>query len=259
MSRSQQSCIILGRNSQIYRQIKHSLAEIFTIYEVGRENLESIVDYIELRPKYIYIFIGLVTNDPILLRDIEHTHRRILALMFDKKNTQVVLISSSAVYGNHKYCFSEKDVCRPVNNYGASKLRIEKMYQKQIGLNSIILRLGNFIGFDAVGKAFSKSIDKRVIISTDDTGNSAKRTYLDSELLFQSLVDLPSKLSNADRIVNVGRFRAQNMTDVACEIGASVEKVKSEEKISDITLDTSLFHEALKRPGSNKSYSTVTS
>jgi UDP-glucose 4-epimerase len=58
------------------------------------------------------------------------------------KNVKIIFTSSAAVYGNIKLPHKEDSECKPISQYGKSKLRAEKLCPE----NSFILRLFNVYG-----------------------------------------------------------------------------------------------------------------
>ena len=57
-----------------------------------------------------------------------------------------VFASTAAVYGDYKKLFKENDKKKPINNYGASKLKFEKYLSDNKKLNTVILRFFNVTG-----------------------------------------------------------------------------------------------------------------
>ena len=87
------------------------------------------------------IFPGIVSNDATSLEQIEKFHLSLVKKL-ENLESKVILISSSAVYGDYKKCFSETDTCLPSTTYGHSKLVIENIL-KAVSKWLSILRLGN--------------------------------------------------------------------------------------------------------------------
>ena len=57
-----------------------------------------------------------------------------------------VFASTAAVYGDYKTLFKENDKKKPINNYGASKLKFEEYLSDNKKLNTVILRFFNVTG-----------------------------------------------------------------------------------------------------------------
>lgn len=75
----------------------------------------------------------------------------LLDVMKDFGCTLIMYLSSGgAVYGEkHLNSISEEEICEPVSSYGVVKLTIEnylRLYQKQFGINYLILRVSNPFG-----------------------------------------------------------------------------------------------------------------
>ncbi|MBI3190211.1 NAD(P)-dependent oxidoreductase [archaeon] len=62
------------------------------------------------------------------------------------KNAKIIFTSTAAVYGNGNVPNKEMDECKPISQYGKSKLRAE-WYLQNIGQESFIVRLFNVYGF----------------------------------------------------------------------------------------------------------------
>lgn len=189
----------------------------------------------------IVVFLGIVSNDDRLLMTIENFHLNLVTKLEILKHSKVVLISSSAVYGDYKKCFIENDYCLPCTNYGRSKLVIEDMYFKGIDGNLSVLRLGNALGLDTIGKAFrnlevnSRYLDCRYDFSTP------LRSYVDAYILFKALTSC-IKFKRPLFILNVGRSKPQSMYEITHELGLECNLRKTDKILKDIVLDTSLLH-----------------
>ncbi len=75
------------------------------------------------------------------------------------KNTKIVFTSTAAVYGNSQVPNKETDECKPVSQYGKSKLRAER-YLQNLTENHFIVRMFNVYG--ARGHSFVNTACKKI-------------------------------------------------------------------------------------------------
>lgn len=87
-----------------------------------------------------------------------------------------VFASTAAVYGDYKTLFKENDKKKPINNYGASKLKFEEYLSDNKKLNTVILRF-----FNVTGKFYIKEnkINKNdsVILKIFKTFQTKKKSF----------------------------------------------------------------------------------
>ena len=201
---------------------------------------------------YGFIFSGIVSNNRSELCQIETFHKRLSKMLSMSRNLKkVVLISSSSVYGTYKNEFSELDDCKPVSCYGLSKLRIEKLYQENMRDRLTIFRLGNVVGLDAVGKAICNSKTNSVLIDADTNGSIAERSFVDDKILVDSLNLVKSGYCENIKVLNIGRYQPQKMSEIAEELGVKVIIRKGEMKVQNISLNTKLLQSLLSKPSVN--------
>ena len=117
----------------------------------------------------------------------------------------VLLMSTSAVYGNYKDCFSEDDQCLPVNQYGESKLLMEKNCLKSFSnkLDVCCLRLGNFYGADQLCQNIRMS--KAIELDVFEDQLSPNRTYINTTAFIHLIVKLINNHVKLPNILNIGQ------------------------------------------------------
>ena len=160
---------------------------------------------------------------------------------------KVILISSSAVYGNHKHIFSENDECKPITNYGRSKLNIENTYLEKLHDNIAILRLGNVLGLDTLGKALANGNLRHRYIDCRNDYSTPMRTYVDAQILSDIIISYIRNSRNLPRKLNVGRKHPQSMQSAVQELGINFELRVADSVSKDLTLDTSQLFKVLGR------------
>jgi len=120
---------------------------------------------------------------------------------------RVLVASSSAVYGNYlDRPFSEYDVPRPINNYGKSKLEMEKvcMHWSNQSLQVTSLRIGNIAGADALLMQALQSGFTDLFIDQYDDGGTPQRSYIGPKTLADTLIKLANYSDSLPRVLNVG-------------------------------------------------------
>ena len=100
-----------------------------------------------------YIFAGESVAQPQLYEDNNvGGATSLLAAMSAASVRKIVVSSTAAVYGMpSKSPIAETEVCNPVNPYGETKLKMEKMLAKSAGLSWVALRYFNAAGADPDG------------------------------------------------------------------------------------------------------------
>ncbi len=92
----------------------------------------------------VVVLIGQQTENRQLFRDINIDGNSNIISIMHKKNVQdIVVISSSNVYGERDYPITDKELTCPKSYYGIIKRQVEKLYEKE---DSVILRFGNVYG-----------------------------------------------------------------------------------------------------------------
>ncbi|MDA8770450.1 NAD(P)-dependent oxidoreductase [Planktomarina temperata] len=158
---------------------------------------------------------------------------------------KVILISSSAVYGNKNILHSEISSCRPISNYGKSKIQMEQRCL-ELSLNSeiICLRLGNILGADALSKKIENK--QRVLLDVGANYVSAKRSYL-SPYTFVNVLKGLLNLNNFDTpILNVSSPEPFYMHDLLEILKMPYDRRVNVKKVYDVSLDTTLLSQIVK-------------
>jgi hypothetical protein len=233
--------IIVGCNSLIYSSVRDFLSEYCCILELNSFSaLQFDFKKYDFSNVSVVIFSGKVTNDLNVLQDLENYHKELSQKLSVCKSLRVCLISSSAVYGDWNSQFTEGDPCRPTTNYGKSKLSTERYYQFYLNHQTVLLRLGNVIGFDSLTSNKPGSASNICLLDCRADYSTALRTYVDRSCLIQMLL-LPRYIL-LPRAVNIGRCIPQTMVEIAQNLGINFQLRVAEDRVRDITLNTNLFH-----------------
>lgn len=237
---------IVGKNSSVYLLLKPFLFENFVLTEFGSElALSDLLSVEHHVGQSFIIFSGVVSKNKELLEKLETFHYRLAHKLRNVCNSNIILISSSAVYGNYKSSFSELDDCRPVSNYGCSKRKIEQLYLEKFESNLSMLRLGNVLGLDTVAKIFSERNERDRYLDCRKDYSTPKRTYVDAQILSKAIRYYVSNPKNSNKILNVGRARPQSMHEALNELGLRCNLRVSDSVAKDLTLNTSKLFQIL--------------
>ena len=97
--------IVVGKNSSLYSMVKTRLLCFDEIIQLTRKKvLEFDLEPNDTENCSIAIFSGIVSDDNEALMQIEKFHLSLVRKLKNFKRSKVILISSSAVYGDHKNC-----------------------------------------------------------------------------------------------------------------------------------------------------------
>ena len=242
--------IIIGKNSSVFGLVRSSLMRQIDLLELeSQEAINQLEKGNSIDKENYIIFSGMVTENKNKLEEIERFHSLIAQKLSHVAVGRVILISSSAVYGNHKHIFSENDECKPISNYGKSKLNIEHMYLEKLHDSIAILRLGNVLGLDAVGKAFANGDNRSRHIDCRNDYSTPIRTYVDAQILSDIIVSYIRNFGNLPRKLNIGRRKPQSMHSAVQELGINFNLRITDSASRDLTLDTSQLFKILGRSG----------
>ena len=238
--------LIIGKNSNIYLKNKKMLQSSQEVIEIDRKLVSNFNfrDY-DQEKNQIIIFSGVVTEDLKVLRSVEKFHFLLSKKLVSVRRARVLLLSSAAVYGTYKSCFSEVDQCQPITNYGRSKLVIELLYQDTINISLHILRLGNVMGLDSVGKSHIAAKGNLIYLDCREDNSTPLRTYVDMDILYQTILHFTKSYSPIPKILNVGRSQPQSISSAALELDINFELKKTSLEIGDLILKTSLLQKFL--------------
>lgn len=165
------------------------------------------------------------------------------------------LSSGGAVYGEkHLNTISENEVCDPISSYGVVKLTIEnylRLYQKQYGINYLILRVSNPFGKFHVSEkqgiiniAIRRALREEAIEVWGDGSQSKDYIFVDDmvKIIFSLLKD---KVVNKTINVGSGEIHELNMILSTIKIylpSLEVNYVASKvTDVKDFCLDISLM------------------
>jgi len=231
---------IIGKNSSVYFVLKPLLFETYALTEFGSKQALSRLSLVEQhRGRSFIIFSGVVSQSLEVLEKLETFHCCLADKLSSVRDPNIILISSSAVYGNYKSNFSELDDCCPISNYGYSKRKIEQLYSERFESNLSILRLGNVLGLDAMAKTFSESNERDRYLDCRCDYSTPKRTYVDAQILSKIIRHYVSNPGYSQKILNVGRIKHQSMHEAAKELGLNCNLRISDNVTEDLTLNTS--------------------
>lgn len=237
--------MVIGKNSSVFLLVKRRLLCQIEFLEVESKQAKNYFREEKLdQGQCCIIFSGVVTDDVNRLIEIESFHSSLAKELSDAE-ARVILISSSAVYGSYKHIFSEIDECRPISNYGRSKLKIEQIYLSALTENVSILRLGNVLGLDTVSKAFSASDECDRYLDCRHDYSTPMRTYVDTQILSDIIIRYCENFGDLPQKLNIGRKKPQAMHHALQEIGINFNFNKTKTVSKDLTLDTSQLFKIL--------------
>jgi UDP-glucose 4-epimerase len=172
-------------------------------------------------------------------------------------NNILYLSSGGAVYGEKNIdLISEKEICFPVSSYGVVKLTIEnylRLYQKQYGINYLILRVSNPFGkFHTSEKqgiiniAIRRALRGETVEVWGDGNQSKDYIFVDDliKIIF-SLLELEKECIN--KTINVGSGESHQLNNILSTIKFYLPNLKVnyiESKLTDVKdfcLDISLM------------------
>ena len=238
---------VYGSSSNVFSKINIYLEAFDSVVALKHDfDLCSMPGEVDTFFNSIIIFNGVVTDDVTSLTMLEEFHLNLAERLSALNKIKIILISSSAVYGDYKSNFSEIDHCQPIRSYGTSKLVTEGIYRKFIGSNLIIFRLGNFIGLDSVGLRHNRSKNQLIQIKCRENGSTPLRSYVDEFVLSNAIKNCVKRTGGLPDVLNVARFVPQSMSDAAEELGMHFElKLCYLESLKDITLMTAKLENLL--------------
>jgi UDP-glucose 4-epimerase len=170
-------------------------------------------------------------------------------------NNILYLSSGGAVYGEKNLSLiSESEICYPVSSYGVVKLTIEnylRLYQKQFGINYLILRVSNPFGkFHTSEKqgiiniAIRRALRGETVEVWGDGYQSKDYIYVD--VLVKIIFHLVQK-EYINKTINIGSGEAYKLNDILNTIQIYLPTLKInyiESKLTDVKdfcLDISLL------------------
>jgi UDP-glucose 4-epimerase len=170
-------------------------------------------------------------------------------------NTIIYLSSGGAVYGD-KYTknISEVEICEPLSSYGVVKLTIEnylRFYQKQFGINYLILRVSNPFGkfHNSENQGVINIAIRRVLrgqtIEVWGDGNQTKDYIFADDLV--KIIFLLLKSNYLNKIINVGSGQKYQLNGILDTIKGYLPKIEvkyvdsNSIDVKDFCLDISLL------------------
>jgi UDP-glucose 4-epimerase len=153
------------------------------------------------------------------------------------------LSSGGAVYGEkHLNTISENEVCDPISSYGVVKLTIEnylRLYQKQYGINYLILRVSNPFGKFHVSEkqgiiniAIRRALREEAIEVWGDGSQSKDYIFVDDlvKIIFSLL-----KEKVVNKTINVGSGEIHELNMILCTIKIYLPNLKVHYVASKVT------------------------
>lgn len=132
---------------------------------------------------------------------------------------RVLLASSSAVYGaGDGRPFSEFSDCNPVNDYGLSKLQMERACGawRKDGMDLCYLRIGNVAGADALLLNIAKASPAEAIeIDIFEDGRGPFRSYIGVKTMAKVLQTLCMRVDTLPPVLNVASPEPISMEQLA--------------------------------------------
>ena len=182
----------------VYDRNRTSLSKNIMGYELGATDDDSLFcSYInQIKPDIVYYAVSCFSskyNDKLAAKSI----RTLMASI--PKNTIVVYLGSSAVYGSMPYDverIKETEVPRPLSDYGNFKLFEEDEFRAQMNLLSrkvIFTRIFNVIGPREPKRMVSGAFVRRLMENKSriEVGNlTASRDFVDVRDIGKALADL---------------------------------------------------------------------
>ena len=208
------SYVVIGKNSFIARHLKEVVDGSCWVFLSHNEALENdewlegvgIIINCALSPK---LYTQAYTQE-------EDIDLKLANKIKDRENTHYIMISSRAVYGDAEH-LQETETPHPSNNYGRSKLIIEKSLTQLLGEDRLTaLRCSNVFGDDAgehtfIGKALSNLIEHKKIVF--HMSKETKKDFVPVELVCNVIKQIAQlKLPG---IYNVGLGVSTKCGDIA--------------------------------------------
>lgn len=214
--------------------IKSDFSDIKKIKKILKKNSFDVVIHLAA---FIKVSESVLLPRKYLLNNYLKT-KKFINLCIKNNLTNIIFASSAAVYGvNKETKVSEKNLTKPINPYGVSKLLVEKYLiekKKSKSINYIILRYFNIVGADSLGnfgplknntsliKTICKSIIKNKIFYifgnkyfTKD--GTAIRDFIDinkiAEINYKACKYIVSK-KNCNKILNCGSGRGYSVMKI---------------------------------------------
>ncbi|CAM4083038.1 NAD-dependent epimerase/dehydratase family protein [Flavobacterium sinopsychrotolerans] len=253
--------IVLSRKFQHKRDV-----DIF--YEVGDYANKEILDALFSKWNFTKVFHCATSTTPLssgnnILNDINGNLLATICLLDVMKeygcNYILYLSSGGAVYGEkHLNTISEKEICDPVSSYGVVKLTIEnylRLYQKQYGINYLILRVANPFGKfhtsekqGVINIAIRRALKNEIIEVWGDGTQSKDYLFVDDlvKIIFRFL-----KQGVVNKTINVGSGEIHQLNRILNTIKIylpilEVDYIASKiTDVKDFCLDISLMQSLL--------------
>jgi nucleoside-diphosphate-sugar epimerase len=181
--------------------------------------------------------------------------RNYLETLSSHKPKTVILLSSSAVYGNSKSSFDESSELKPVTDYGIARMNAELIVREVFQLESklLILRISN-VYHKAMQSGFLHEIKQSIKFSSElrvwFKGN-IWRDYVSLNAVTESIVKLIENKS--DGVFNIGSGLPISVSEILdfCEslgfnLKVNYEMIHEDKVAQRVYLDMSKFSETCK-------------
>lgn len=189
-------------------------------------NLKDISDCVkEFKPDILinlaaYHYIPNCIKDPerTIRVNVTGTKNSLEAIRKFSPNTKFIITSSAAVYKPDTKKHTEKSPMEPVDIYGESKKRAEKIveyYAKKFKIKYCIFRLFNVYGYgNNTPHLIPTIIDQIKNKKTISLGNTdTKRDYIYVDSVVDAFIEVINKFNN-NKIFNVGSGYANSAIDI---------------------------------------------
>lgn len=238
-----------------------NLANIYDHLKAGE------VDFIEgdIRDPYfvwksvqdisIVFHLAALTSVPFSVQNPELTYEtnvegtmKLLDACVESGVKKIVFVSSCAVYGDPQHLpIDEKHPTRPLSPYAVTKLEGEKLfknYEKQHGLQTVILRLFNVYGprqglneYSGVITQFMDRVKKDLPIITYGDGNQT-RDFVHVWDAADAVFDALNCRNAVGEVFNIGFGKATTVNDLAMSVldlyGSDVDIIHEKPRTGEI-------------------------
>jgi len=263
-------CLVLGANGFVGSNLVKELSKLNDLFEITIFSKESEVipnvkcvkgdftrdaDLMEAVNNIDVIFHLISSSNPArseanpfeayqvdLLQSL-----KLLEISRERGVKKIIFVSSGGtVYGNHEYLpIDENHQTNPMNNYGISKLAIEKLllkYNKSYGMKNLILRLANPYGsgqnknknIGAVTIFLSKILNEETI--TIFGGGNTVRDYIYIDDVISALISSATYLG-VEEVFNIGTGKGTSLIELISLIEYKLKKKAIIEYVDSRSID----------------------
>lgn len=160
---------------------------------------------------------------------------------------RVVLTSSAAVYGAQAGLLREDQALKPASAYGRAKAEMEAqalVRAAELGIEVVILRIGNVAGFDAILGGWKPGF----CLDQFADGSTPRRSYIGVKTLSHALLDLMG-CARLPQVLNLAQPTPILMGDLlrAADLGFTLRPAPPE-AIAEVSFDLSRLSQHISLP-----------